>query len=187
MYRLRQLKHFRPTHNNESDCAPKLSVALLHPPILLQQELGYLSDVAENQRHSQKALNYRVLLFFVLLSFSKIISSLFFLSHLLKNCNSLSCLISIFAICSPPFTAEILLSITVFWSFSFRRPLLLPEASPNLSVPFQSDSQCAVSLNKFHQCRPPCKNHCPASHSQKSTTVHAGSKQKQPPCSKRLN
>ncbi len=74
MYRLRQLKHFRPTHNNESDCAPKLSVALLHPPILLQQELGYLSDAAENQRHSQKALNYRVLLFFVLLSFSKIIS-----------------------------------------------------------------------------------------------------------------
>jgi hypothetical protein len=79
MYRLRQLKHFLPTHNNDSDCAPKLSVALLHPPILLQQELGYLSDAAENQRHSQKALNYRfLLLLFVLLSFSKIISSLFF-------------------------------------------------------------------------------------------------------------
>ncbi len=35
MYRLRQLKHFLPTHINGSDYAPKLYVALLHPPILL--------------------------------------------------------------------------------------------------------------------------------------------------------
>jgi hypothetical protein len=93
------------------------------------------------------------------LSFSKILSpKKLQLSPPFQNCSSLSCLISIFAICCPTYTAEIVFLKTAFWSFSFRRPLLLPEASPNLSVPFQSDSQSAVlpsSLNRLHQCWPP--------------------------------
>ncbi len=71
--------------------------------------------------------------------------------------------------------------------FFFQPPLLHPEVSPNHLAPFQFDSQSAVTLNRLHQCRPPCKTQCPASLSKKSTTAHAGSKQKQPPCSKRLN
>jgi hypothetical protein len=146
-------------HKTTDLIVPEVLVPLLHPLFFCSMNLGYLSDAAENQRHSQKALNYRFLLQSILLSlflpklspklqlyppFSKLQLSQLSDVHL---CYLLS-----------PHTAEIVLLKTAFWSFSFRRPLLLPEASPNLSVPFQSDSQSAVlpsSSNRLHQCWPP--------------------------------
>ncbi len=145
--------------------------------ILLQLELSYLSDAAEDQKQ-QKLFTTEYLSppfpsVFLPKSFPTL--SLSLLSHLYLL---LSVLFS---------TLPSLLFSNSLLIFFFRPPLLHPEVSPNHLAPFQSDSQSAVTLNRLHQCRPPCKTQCPASLSKKSTTAHAGSKQKQPPCSKRLN
>jgi hypothetical protein len=159
IYTLRQHKYFPSTQNNRSDrswssCSSSTS------SILLQHELSYPSDAAENQRHSQKAPSYTVLL-------SKIILFVFLQNSLPNNFSSL--LLSKTAALPAVWYLSLLYVVRPTLPrlsslkqpsdpFSFRRPLLLPEASPNLSVPFQSDSQSAVlpsSLNRLHQCWPP--------------------------------
>ncbi len=159
--------------NNKSDrswssCSSSTSF------ILLQLELSQLLDAAKDQNIAKAPATE---------FFSPLFPSVFLPPKL--QLSTLSDLYLCYPLCLS--TLPSLLPSNRLLIFFFRPPLLHPEASPNHLAPFQSDSQSAVTLNRLHQCRSPCKTHCPASLSKKSTTAHAGSKQKQPSCSKWLN
>jgi len=119
--------------NNKSDRSWS-SCSFSTSSILLQLELSYLSDAAEDQNIA-KAPSYRVLLSSLSFCLSPKILSL------PQNYCSLLCPTSIFAIRCPSPLCRASFPPTVFSSYSFRLPLLHPEASPNHSAPFQSDSQ----------------------------------------------
>ncbi len=123
--------------------------------ILLQLELSYLTDVAEDQNIAKAPATEFFSPLFPSVSFPKSFST-----PLLSPLSNLYLLLSV-----PFSTLPSLLFSNSLLIFFFRPPLLHPEVSPNLSAPFQSDSRSAVTLNRLHQCRPPCKTHCPASFS----------------------
>jgi len=123
--------------------------------ILLQLKLSYLTNAAEDQNLAKKLLATEFSLLF-LLSFSP----KSFPTLLLSLLSDLYLLLSVLLSTLPSLVFSNSLLIFFFWP-----PLLHPEVSPNLLVPFQSDSQSAVTLNRLHQCRPPCKTRCPASFS----------------------
>ncbi len=123
------LQQKRESDSSSSPCS------LSSSPRLLQHELNYLSDAAEDHKHSQ-ALSYRALLF----SSPSISPNL---SHPPKNYSLLACLIYLLTIChtlhsvlSSIFSPKIVsFSVQTSDPFSSKYPLLLPEASPKRPVP----------------------------------------------------
>jgi hypothetical protein len=108
--------------------------------ILPQLELSYLTDAAEDQNLAKKLLATEFSLLF-LLSFSP----KSFPTLLLSLLSDLYLLLPVLLSTLPSLVFSNSLLI-----FFFRPPLLHPEVSPNLSAPFQSDSQSAVTLNRLH-------------------------------------